>query len=161
MAPIKTAFFYLIDDEVLTNAPSSFSLSSIEFAACQQLIIEWQKQKLRILVACESKQQAEKIDEYLWQLDTATFIPHNLAGEGPKEGAPVELCWSEKRGNASRQILINLQTNCSDYMMMFNHIIDFVPQDENLKILARERYNQLKNMGFKIKTLPFDHLTHN
>ncbi len=44
----------------------------------------------RVLVACETQQQAEKIDEALWQRDPHQFVPHNLAGEGPRYGAPVK-----------------------------------------------------------------------
>lgn len=151
---MKKAFFYLIEDEAFKQASSHSPLSAMEYGACQQIIHEWQTQRSRILVACEDQKQAENIDEFLWQLDTRTFIPHNLAGEGLKEGAPVELCWPECRSHSPRQLLINLQPQYSDYMLVFNHIIDFVPHDEHLKQLARERYQYLKRNHFNIKTLP-------
>lgn len=104
----------------------------------------------RVLIACEDQIQAEKLDEILWQREPYQFVPHNLAGEGPRYGAPVELCWPTKRGSSARDILINLQSTFADFATTFHEVIDFVPTDEHLKQLARERYKTYRNMGFNL-----------
>ncbi|WP_241962858.1 DNA polymerase III subunit chi [Arsenophonus endosymbiont of Aleurodicus dispersus] len=48
------------------------------------------------LIACENQIQAKKLDEILYKIKTYQFIPHNLAGEGTRYGAPVEFCWTTK-----------------------------------------------------------------
>ncbi|XNM63724.1 DNA polymerase III subunit chi [Escherichia coli] len=50
----------------------------------------------RVLIACEDEQQAIRLDEALWTRPPESFVPHNLAGEGPRGGAPVEIAWPAK-----------------------------------------------------------------
>ena len=82
--------------------------------------------------------------------ETHQFVPHNLAGEGPRYGAPVELCWPGKRGNAPRDLLINLQSQFADFATAFHEVIDFVPIDEQLKSW---RENDIK---FIVRSFYFD-----
>ncbi|KLU17673.1 DNA polymerase III subunit chi, partial [Proteus mirabilis] len=103
-----------------------------------------------ILLVCESQAQAELLDEALWAREPHQFVPHNLAGEGPRYGSPVELCWPGKRGNAPRDLLINLQSQFVDFATAFHEVIDFVPIDEQLKQLARERYKIYRSVGFTL-----------
>jgi DNA polymerase IIIc chi subunit len=37
-----------------------------------------------VLIACEDEQQAIRLDEALWARPPESFVPHNLAGEGPE-----------------------------------------------------------------------------
>lgn len=146
---MKKVIFYLIEDESKLN---DVALLPHEKLACEKIIASWQ-QGLRILVACHDQQQAEKIDEYLWQQGADNFVPHNLVGEGMKTGSPVEITWIGKRSNNNRQLLINLQESFPDFAPMYQDIIDFVPLENRLKNLARERYITYKNVGFNLKTI--------
>lgn len=146
----KKVIFYLIENE-LTSVDST-ALLPHEKLACDKIVENWQ-QGLRILVSCQDQQQAEKIDEYLWQSDPNSFVPHNLAGEGFRNGSPVEIAWIGKRGNGNRQLLINLQESFPEFSPTYSDIIDFVPADDRLKNLARDRYQTYKNMGFNLKTI--------
>ncbi|MBG5896204.1 DNA polymerase III subunit chi [Providencia stuartii] len=141
---MKNATFYLLEQ------PSpQVELEAHEWLACELAAQMWRDGK-RVLVACETAEQAEKLDESLWQRDPHQFVPHNLAGEGPRYGAPIEICWPEKRGNAQRDILINLQSQFADFATAFHEVIDFVPIDETLKQLARERYKIYRSVGFNL-----------
>lgn len=144
---MKKVFFYLF-----TDPDKAVPLRQHEYLACQKAFEAWQ-QNLRTLMVCQSKEQAEKIDEYLWQFDTSRFLPHNLVGEGPQFGAPVEICWLGCRGSGVRQLLINLQDELIDVAVMFNDVVDFVPFEEKDKMLARKRYKAYKNLGFNLKTI--------
>lgn len=145
---MKIARFYLLQQD-----PPSASLTAAESLACELSAQEWRSGK-RVLIACQSQEQAEKLDEALWAREPSDFIPHNLAGEGPHYGSPIELCWPEKRGNASRSVLINLQPQFADFATVFHDVIDFVPHEEERKVLARERYKAYRRVGFNLKTLP-------
>ena len=90
---MKQATFYLLD-----NAEPSGALSAHEAVACAVAAERWRAGK-RVLIACEPR-AGQRLDEALWQREPHEFVPHNLAGEGPHYGAPVELCWPGKRGNA-------------------------------------------------------------
>ncbi|XKM14558.1 DNA polymerase III subunit chi [Orbaceae bacterium ac157xtp] len=147
---VKKVIFYLIENQIENN---DSSLLLHEKLACQKVVENWQN-GLRMLILCEDQAQAERVDECLWQLDTNSFVPHNLVGEGLNGGSPVEIVWGEKRGNGNRQLLINLQNHFADFASVYNDIIDFVPADNKLKELARERYKSYKSVGFQIKTIP-------
>lgn len=146
---LKKVIFYLIKDESQLTEPP---LLPHERLACEKIITNWQ-QGLRILVCCQDQEQAEKIDEYLWQQNSASFVPHNLVGEGMPGGSPVEIAWLGKKANNNRQLLINLQESFPESATMYREIIDFVPADNRLKNLARERYIAYKNVGFNLKTI--------
>ncbi|WP_073961163.1 DNA polymerase III subunit chi, partial [Sodalis-like endosymbiont of Proechinophthirus fluctus] len=106
----------------------------------------------RVLIACENDAQALRLDEALWAHDPNAFVPHNLAGEGPRCGAPVEICWPQRRGNAPRDLLISLLPTCADFASTFHEVIDFVPNEDALKQLARDRYKAYRSVGFQLTT---------
>ncbi len=112
---MKNATFYLLDNDGtvwLRSAPS-------RPLVCEVAAERWRAGK-RVLIACESQEQANRLDEALWQREPHEFVPHNLAGEGPRDGAPVELCWPGKRGNSSpRDILISLLPEFADFATAF------------------------------------------
>jgi DNA polymerase-3 subunit chi len=143
---MKQATFYL-----LSHDEHQGDLCSHEVLACQ-IAAERYRIGQRVLIACEDQQQAQRLDEALWQREPHHFVPHNLAGEGPRFGAPVELCWPEKRGNAPRDLLISLLPQFADFATAFHEVVDFVPYAEPLKQLARERYKAYRSVGFHLTT---------
>ncbi|MCO6551030.1 MAG: DNA polymerase III subunit chi [Gilliamella sp.] len=146
---MKKVIFYLLENQ--TEADESGVLF-YEKLACKKIVEAWQANQ-RVQVACQDQGQAERIDEYLWQLETDNFVPHNLAGEGMKGGSPVEISWPQKRSSGTRQLLINLQEQFPEFAGVYRDIIDFVPVDEQLKSLARKRYKLYKEAGFNLKTI--------
>ncbi|EGP05273.1 DNA polymerase III subunit chi [Pasteurella multocida subsp. multocida str. Anand1_goat] len=106
----------------------------------------------RVLIACETEQQALDIDEALWAREADEFVPHNLSGEVTTYATPIEVSWKGKRNAQRRDLLINLQAEVPDYVSSFTQVIDFVPVEEHLKVLARERYKQLRQLGWQLST---------
>lgn len=149
---MKKVIFYLLQNQ---KPASESGVLFHEKLACKKIVEIWQANQ-RILVTCQDQLQAECIDEYLWQLDTDHFVPHNLAGEGMMMGSPVEICWPQKpsNSNGNRQVLINLQEQFPEFVTVYTNIVDFVPVDERLKDLARTRYKLYKKAGFNLKTIP-------
>jgi DNA polymerase-3 subunit chi len=107
-------------------------------------------QNKKVFIYCESQEDAFTVDEYLWQFDGDSFVPHNLLGEGPRFGTPVEISWQAP--THPRPILINLSPSVPDFAINFQQIIDFVPSDEQLKIAARHRYSAYKKLGHTLST---------
>ncbi len=143
---MKNATFYLLEHHDIQDG-----LTAVEALACALAASRWRAGK-RVLIACEDDAQALKLDEALWQREPASFVPHNLAGEGPRYGAPVEICWPGRRGNAPRDLLISLLPQCADFASAFHEVIDFVPHEEELKQLARDRYKGYRSVGFQLTT---------
>ncbi|SFD77683.1 DNA polymerase III subunit chi [Pseudoalteromonas denitrificans] len=104
----------------------------------------------RVFIYTNGTTDSHVIDEYLWSFEANSFVPHNLQGEGPANGAPVEIGHSTPVGN--RKVLINLATNVPDFINRFNQVFDFVPDDQMLKQAARDRYKYLRQMGVNMTT---------
>ena len=142
--PIVT--FYQLDD-------NSQDANQDVLKACSHLLLETLKNRKWATVLCTNKQQAEDVDEFVWQHPVDSFIPHNLAGEGPKQGTPAEITWLGQALN-SRHTLINLSQSMIDNYRQYQHIIDFVPVEETQKQQARERYKQYKLAGCNMQFTP-------
>ena len=142
----KQARFYVIEK----NSQQG-ELSAEEALACDLAANAWRLGK-KVLIACETEQQALDLDEALWQRDAEQFVPHNLSGEITNYATPIEISWVGKRNAQRRDLLINLQQNVPEFVQSFNQIIDFVPADEIRKAQARERYKQLRQLGWELAT---------
>lgn len=125
--------------------------SAVEILACNLAANAWRLGK-RVLIACETEQQALNIDEALWAREPDSFVPHNLAGEVTQYPTPIEIAWKGKRNAQRRDVLISLQTELPDFINTFTQIIDFVPVDEQQKAQARERYKQYRQQGWQLET---------
>ena len=91
---MKNATFYLLDNDTTVDG-----LSAVEQLVCEIAAERWRSGK-RVLIACEDEKQAYRLDEALWARPAESFVPHNLAGEGPRGGAPVEIAWPQKRSRS-------------------------------------------------------------
>ncbi|WKE64725.1 DNA polymerase III subunit chi [Gallaecimonas kandeliae] len=104
-------------------------------------------QQQAVLVYCQDRAQAEAVDEALWTRDPASFIPHNLADEGPKSGSPVAIFWPEAGQPRGRAVLINLHEAIPHVAVQCGHIFEAVPASEPLKIAARARFRAYQQQG--------------
>lgn len=120
--------------------------------ACR-LTTQYFRQRQRILVHCGDQAQAEAFDELLWTLPVDAFVPHNLLGEGPASGTPVEITWQPPE-RVNRPILINLAPQYPDFAPRFQQSFDFVPAHEEQKQQARERYKYYRAAGIQLDTQP-------
>lgn len=145
--------FFLLDQESESKLDSHLELACELAANCF-------RNKQRCLVLCEDKGTAEQFDELLWQQPVDSFVPHNLSGEGPKNGAPVEICW-ETPAQFSRAILINLRSEMADFTNRFRQVYDFVPAQELQKQQARERYKHYRAAGYQLDTRPARNINEN
>ena len=151
--------FYLLCDEQShaekaqdhsTNVEAS-DTSSAFYHACLQAS-HFYRQNQRVFIYTKDQTQAEKIDELLWAFESDSFVPHNLVGEGPHQGAPVEISYQPPRGR--RAVLINLTDTMPTFANQFQFIVDFVPTDETLKQRARERFKTCRQWGFQVDNQP-------
>ncbi|AIN47202.1 DNA polymerase III subunit chi [Candidatus Palibaumannia cicadellinicola] len=143
---MKQVTFYLLDQHVIING-----LITMEQLACNLAVLHWRAGK-RVLIACENYKQAIKLDNALWTQTPAAFIPHNLVGEGPQDGAPVEIYWPHQHRHVPRDLMVNLLPAYIDFALSFHEVIDFVPDEEYLKQLARKRYKAYRSVGFQLIT---------
>jgi DNA polymerase-3 subunit chi len=134
-------------ESALGNTPVP---AHIDFAC--RLAATLYRESRRLFIYADNEQQAHMIDEYLWQFEPDSFVAHNLQGEGPKFGAPVEIGF--KAPTSNRPILINLSREMPEFVQKFAQTFDFVPAEETLKNQARERYKQYRTAGHQLTTEP-------
>jgi DNA polymerase-3 subunit chi len=135
--------FYLLEEDAKHEAVAEQSHAH----ACLQAA-NFYRRNQRIFIYCADQQTAHQLDELLWAFEPDSFVPHNLPGEGPKNGAAVEISWQPPTNR--RAILINLTSTVPNFANQFLHIVDFVPSDETLKQQARERYKGYRQWGFQV-----------
>lgn len=138
--------FYLLDEE---KSEDKLALSLLH--TCFQSA-HYFRQNQRVFVYCQDQAQAHQVDELLWSFEPDSFVPHNLLGEGPKNGSAVEISWQTPTNR--RPILINLTSTVPSFAHQFSQIIDFVPSDEALKQAARERFKMYRQHGFQVDNQP-------
>lgn len=126
-----------------------YQLSATDASATERaahVIAEAYANKQKVAALCRTQQAAEELDELLWQLPSDRFVPHNLHGEGPASGTPVEICWQESQ--LGRQpLLINLSETVVGDVSRHRQIIDFVPVEDDAKQAARVRYKAFQKAG--------------
>ncbi len=144
---MQVRFYQLAED---SQAPQP-DIPAHWHLACQ-LCAEAYRQQQRIFILTDNEQDAHALDEWLWQFEPERFIPHNLPGEGPARGAPVEISWQAPR--QQRQLLINLSRDVPDFARRFAQVIEFVPADEQLKADARTRYKHYRQLGITPEMMP-------
>ncbi|TKB53055.1 DNA polymerase III subunit chi [Ferrimonas aestuarii] len=106
----------------------------------------------QLYLHCEDEAQAHQVDELLWQFDPERFVPHNLVGEGPRGGAPVEIGYGNQSSSKKRLVLINLAAKVPNFAVNFGQIFDFVPVATEAKTVARERYRAYRQLGIELAT---------
>ena len=139
--PTQVMFYLLPDD--LNDANAHLFHACLQACACY-------RSNQRVYIHTDNQESAHFIDEMLWGFDPDSFVPHNLVGEGPINGAPVEIGFQTPKNR--RPFLINLASQMPNFAGNYSHIIDFVPAENALKQQARERFKQYRQAGFHIET---------
>jgi len=135
--------FYLLDDIAADQMNPFF---------CARIAELWREYR-SVRVWCADEQQALALDECLWQHPAEAFVPHNLAGEGPAGGAPVELCWPQAplpQKRVAAHVVLTDQVPEGTAGARF--IVDRVPKADAEKALARERYKFYRAQGYQLDT---------
>lgn len=110
--------------------------------ACRLLEKAYQRRH-RIFVLCNSKENAEYLDELLWTYKNDSFIPHNLQGEGPEPAPPVQIGY-DITPSGFNDILLNMASSIPPFFLQFRRIMQIVGADEPAKNLAREHYREYR-----------------
>ncbi|USD65588.1 DNA polymerase III subunit chi [Vibrio sp. SCSIO 43136] len=144
------ATFYIVN-------PDSEQATETGFLAYAVFLAQhFAKQGAKVYLNAHNKSQAEALAECLWQVEPEQFIAHNLLGEGPKGGTPIEVGHSGLKPSWHRQLVINLANDQTNFARTFQQVVDFVPCDEKAKQLARERYKIYRQSGFELQTIEIE-----
>ncbi|MDN7123824.1 DNA polymerase III subunit chi [Pseudidiomarina terrestris] len=119
---------------------------------CQTICERW-REFGSVRVWCRDQQHAEMLDEALWQQPADAFVPHNLVGEGPPYGAPVELCWPTAAVSQRRcKVSVNFMPTAPQFAGA-QLIVDQVPSAPEQRQEARERFKWYRQQGVNLSTV--------
>ena len=99
------------------------------------------------LILARSADQADALDEKLWEFDEQAFIPHQIAGDDDDAITPV-LIVAPGTETPDRTLVINLRDECAPGL--FERVLEVVPADEAQRLGSRERWKTYKAAGFEV-----------
>ncbi|HEY1138920.1 MAG TPA: DNA polymerase III subunit chi [Lysobacter sp.] len=100
------------------------------------------------LVLARDDEQAQRLDELMWEFDADAYIPHQLAGDEEDELTPVLIATPES-DTPMRALVINLRDEPVNGT--FDRVLEVVPADDSARGPLRERWKQYQSRGLELK----------
>ncbi|QSX73612.1 DNA polymerase III subunit chi [Lysobacter arenosi] len=100
------------------------------------------------LVLVRDEEQAQRLDELLWEFDENAYIPHQIAGDDEDELAPVLIATPDS-DTPLRPVVINLRD--APVAGSFERVLEVVPADDSARGPLRERWKQYQARGLDLK----------
>lgn len=103
------------------------------------------------LIFCETSEQADFLDDLLWEFDDEAFIPHQIVGmeeDEDMDDTPV-LIVPPGVETGMRALVINLRTAVPPEG--YQRVLEIVPADEAARKPARQRWLQYKQLGHALE----------
>ncbi|WP_159016558.1 DNA polymerase III subunit chi [Cognatiluteimonas profundi] len=100
------------------------------------------------LVLARDADQAEALDEMLWDMGDDAYIPHQIAGDEEDALTPVLIATPDIDA-AMRPLVINLRDGAVEGS--FERVLEVVPADDSAREPLRERWKQYKARGLDLK----------
>ena len=104
---------------------------------------------LPTLVLARSQEQAEALDDLLWDMGDEVYIPHQIAGAEEDEDEAEVLIAAPDVDPALRPLVINLRDAAVEGA--FDRVLEVVPADESARGPLRERWKQYQARGLELK----------
>ena len=102
----------------------------------------------RTLILARSFDEAQQLDEKLWEFDEDAFVPHQIAGDDDDEITPVLIATPDTQAT-DRALVINLRDDCAPGL--FERVLEVVPADEDQRTGSRLRWKTYQHAGFEVK----------
>jgi DNA polymerase III subunit chi len=99
------------------------------------------------LVLARDAEQAEALDDMLWDMGDEAYIPHQLAGDDEDDLTPV-LIATPDMDIPLRPLVVNLRDAAVEGA--FERVLEVVPDDEAARAPLRERWKQYKARGLAL-----------
>ena len=133
------ADFYLIDKPRFRENPLLLVCELAKLAYAQQI---------PTLIHARSQEQAEAIDELLWEFDPDGFIGHQIAGDEDDDVTPV-LVVPPEIDSPMRALVINLRDRTVPGTP--DSVKEVVPADPAERDGSRTRWTDYKARGFELR----------
>ena len=144
--------FYVLQDDSAQSSDAGFE----EYVLF--LLSHFASQNAKIYLNCKDKSHAHRWDDKLFAQNSTQFIAHNLVGEGPRYGSPLEIGHEGLKPSFNRNLVININLENSEtiFARSASQVIEFVPCSEKQKQAARERFKRYREAGAEVQTVNVD-----
>lgn len=131
--------YYILNE----NTPQSRTV----FAA--KLLNKISKLGHKVYIHCKDENHAKAVDNYLWQFQQHSFLPHKLLGaEGPE--CAIEIGYQNEPGSHD-DVLINLSLQVPPCYSRFQRVSEIVSQDQATLVASRENYRFYQDRNYPMQ----------
>lgn len=99
------------------------------------------------LILARSQEQADALDEKLWEFDDDAFIPHQLAGDDDDSITAVVIA-APGVSTSDRPLVVNLREECAPGE--YERVLEVVAADPAEREGSRARWSEYKQRGFEV-----------
>ena len=99
------------------------------------------------LILARSPEQADALDEKLWEFDDEAFIPHQIAGDADDEITAVVIAPPGVVA-ADRPLVVNLRDECAPGA--YERVLEVVAADPAEREGSRVRWSEYKRRGLEV-----------
>ncbi len=102
----------------------------------------------RIFINASDETQARELDELLWSLRPASFLPHGLHGQEYSDA--IGIGWGQEPEHHN-DLLINLQLSIPPFFSRFQRVAEVVTQEPASLVALRESWRLYKERGYQLE----------
>lgn len=151
---MKKAVFYFLSTTIVKMR---------DLYACRLAEKSYQN-KFKTYIHVDSPIEAQTLDTQLWTFRDISFVPHkifspnNISSDDVATNniittfLPSTLIGCESPPTTHHDVLINLTSTVPDFCVNFPHIIEIVPCDANLQLIAQKHMQKYKQLDYSIVT---------
>jgi DNA polymerase III subunit chi len=140
----KKAVFYILDIA---------DIKTRNLYACR-IIEKIYNNKQTAYVYLADEETAKAFDVQLWTFRDISFIPHEIYNNNLNSAVPVLIGYDDAvvPKKVIKDVLVNLVAVIPPFYAEFKHIIEVIPDNSDLKKLARKRYQEYKQNGYQLES---------
>lgn len=101
-----------------------------------------------LLILARDAQQAEELDELLWEFDEDAYLPHQIVGQGEDDEITPILIVAPGSETPDRPLVVNLRNEVAPGT--YERVLEVVPADESARGPLRERWRQYQARGAQV-----------
>jgi DNA polymerase-3 subunit chi len=101
----------------------------------------------RVFINCDSQDQLDTLDDYLWRFKSSSFVPHSPASNDTEEQVVLGF---EDAPRSHNDVLINLALAPPSFFARFERVAEVVTQDESSLAASREAWLHYKDRGYRM-----------
>lgn len=114
------------------------------------------QRKMQIYIHTDSEATSAKLDEFLWNKEASSFIPHAVISND--KNATIEERTLQQQINISHDFeplsgcdyLINLSNQLPEFFSRFLKVAEIVDNNEDILTAGRKRYSFYRDRGYTL-----------